>query len=370
MVLRMVRWHQRKHKRTSSKGNRFSAGHGHKKILHPLLSRHKDTDKDGVSDAFDCQPYNQYAQDDLFWGHCQVCGRRQAVRARGLLANHGYTVPGWGEGGYFQGICRGADHLPIEKDKSIAEETIRYLESEIPELKSRANRLESGKEKPATIAYTTWNYITGKRDPMVAKRGDKEYPQQLKELINKIRENARQYESIVESVKELIRKYYGKSLDERPIGEALKKIQISTREQRQAERRAIREAKEQKKQDYKNKVIANRDAHFEKMKSKQLVLQAQIQVDINDHMAFQNSIHNPTWVHVSTPYKIEDVVSMTDYNKLFKLLPKNVYKSFTINGLKNSPSFHMRDDGSIYISNGFSYDDNYKYWNFPDRDKR
>ena len=54
-------------------------------------------------------------------GHCQACGRVQAVdTANNLLAKHGYTV----DFGYFDGICKGSDRKPLEVDKSFSEATI------------------------------------------------------------------------------------------------------------------------------------------------------------------------------------------------------------------------------------------------------
>jgi hypothetical protein len=54
-------------------------------------------------------------------GHCQACGRVQAVdTANNLLAKHGYTV----DFGYFDGVCTGSDRKPLEVDKSFAEATI------------------------------------------------------------------------------------------------------------------------------------------------------------------------------------------------------------------------------------------------------
>ena len=58
-------------------------------------------------------------------GTCQACGRTQAVNTRhGLLAKHGYTVD-WG---YFNGVCYGADHLPMEHDDSVMLRTCSQLE--------------------------------------------------------------------------------------------------------------------------------------------------------------------------------------------------------------------------------------------------
>ena len=54
-------------------------------------------------------------------GHCQACGRVQAVdTANNLLAKHGYTV----DFGYFDGICKGSDRKPLEVDKSFSEAPI------------------------------------------------------------------------------------------------------------------------------------------------------------------------------------------------------------------------------------------------------
>ena len=54
-------------------------------------------------------------------GHCQACGRVQAVdTANNLLAKHGYTV----DFGYFDGVCTGSDRQPLEVDKSFSEATI------------------------------------------------------------------------------------------------------------------------------------------------------------------------------------------------------------------------------------------------------
>ena len=54
-------------------------------------------------------------------GHCQACGRVQAVdTANNLLAKHGYTV----DFGYFDGVCTGSDKKPLEVDKSFSEATI------------------------------------------------------------------------------------------------------------------------------------------------------------------------------------------------------------------------------------------------------
>jgi hypothetical protein len=49
-------------------------------------------------------------------GTCQCCGRLQKLPG-GFLSKHGYTVD-WG---YFNGVCGGAHHLPLEQDRTIVD---------------------------------------------------------------------------------------------------------------------------------------------------------------------------------------------------------------------------------------------------------
>lgn len=60
-------------------------------------------------------------------GHCQVCGRTQAVNSKtGRLAKHGYTVD-WG---FFNGVCHGSGNLPLEVDTTVTKTTIEKLTKE------------------------------------------------------------------------------------------------------------------------------------------------------------------------------------------------------------------------------------------------
>jgi len=74
-------------------------------------------------------------------GHCQVCGDVHAVdNTHNGLAKHGYDVT-WG---FFNGTCNGADNLPIQLDRTLADTTITNLDEE-------ANKLES-----AIISINDW----------------------------------------------------------------------------------------------------------------------------------------------------------------------------------------------------------------------
>lgn len=55
-------------------------------------------------------------------GHCQCCGRIQAITPRGV-AKHGYTT----DYGFFNGTCSGSDRLPLEIDCSLNNATVSSL---------------------------------------------------------------------------------------------------------------------------------------------------------------------------------------------------------------------------------------------------
>lgn len=66
-------------------------------------------------------------------GLCQVCGLVHAVDNKSnVLAKHGYDVS-WG---FFNGICSGADNLPIQLDRALADKTINSLDKEIARLQT------------------------------------------------------------------------------------------------------------------------------------------------------------------------------------------------------------------------------------------
>jgi len=61
-------------------------------------------------------------------GHCPACGAVHAVSTNEtLVAKHGYNTH-WG---YFDNICDGADHTPLELDKTFTEKFIGKLEDYI-----------------------------------------------------------------------------------------------------------------------------------------------------------------------------------------------------------------------------------------------
>jgi len=61
-------------------------------------------------------------------GHCQVCNRVQKVPNK-LMAKHGYAVLA----GYFEGVCYGSGHFPLELSKTMVIRSIAVTEDRIKE---------------------------------------------------------------------------------------------------------------------------------------------------------------------------------------------------------------------------------------------
>lgn len=87
-----------------------------------------------------------------FSGHCQVCGRLQAVTAKGKLAKHGYTV----EWGWFNGVCPGSDALPFEQSKELAVTIIANVYANIEALDAEAESLSAPAKPEADGSWMVW----------------------------------------------------------------------------------------------------------------------------------------------------------------------------------------------------------------------
>jgi hypothetical protein len=78
-------------------------------------------------------------------GHCQRCGRQQAVR--GSMSQHGYTV----QGGWFQGVCTGHHDQPIEMSRVEADRMIAEVLADAVRLDCTVADLQAGRTHPAAI---------------------------------------------------------------------------------------------------------------------------------------------------------------------------------------------------------------------------
>jgi hypothetical protein len=85
-------------------------------------------------------------------GHCQACGRTQVTD--GLLAKHGYRVAGFG---YFNGVCFGSNHKPLEQERKLTDEIIADLRAQAQHNEVRAIALGAGSLKPLR-ATKRWDH--------------------------------------------------------------------------------------------------------------------------------------------------------------------------------------------------------------------
>lgn len=93
-------------------------------------------------------------------GHCQCCGRIQAVR--GAMSQHGYTV----KHGWFDGVCHGHQFAPMETDRTQADRVIASVRTEVVDLLARIADLKAGKVHPLTIKTSRTEIVDGKRVPV------------------------------------------------------------------------------------------------------------------------------------------------------------------------------------------------------------
>jgi len=83
-------------------------------------------------------------------GTCQVCSRVQKL-PNGVMAKHGYKVLG----GFFSGVCFGSNHLPLEQDKTLVEESIVWATERWMETAAMARIWASPAIEPK-LWYNVW----------------------------------------------------------------------------------------------------------------------------------------------------------------------------------------------------------------------
>lgn len=106
-------------------------------------------------------------------GHCQCCGRQQAVR-HGISA-HGYTVAN----GWFQGVCQGHRYAPLEKNRETTDRMVSEIRAEAVALRIKAEETLAGKHDPVEYKTGFMKMVDGKRVSETALFADApEYKQQ------------------------------------------------------------------------------------------------------------------------------------------------------------------------------------------------
>lgn len=160
-------------------------------------------------------------------GHCQICGRQQAVEARAAhnlasgsynttLSKHGYTVKGFG---YFAGTCHGSDHLPMEHDVMLTHSTIRGLHSHIIAMEKLAGQYKDGTLIPETCGTgKTERSVVNNRIKFIHVRvpfaeGEKAYQEQeLRTRIWNCENEVRGAKDHIEFLETLMKAVHGKPL--------------------------------------------------------------------------------------------------------------------------------------------------------------
>lgn len=95
-------------------------------------------------------------------GHCQMCGRQQAVR-HGISA-HGYTVAN----GWFQGVCHGHRYAPLEKNRATTDRMIADIRADAVALRIKADETLEGKHDPVEYKTGRMQFVDGKRVQVTA----------------------------------------------------------------------------------------------------------------------------------------------------------------------------------------------------------
>lgn len=96
-------------------------------------------------------------------GHCQRCGREQAVK-NGTMAHHGYTV----RDGWFQGVCSGRSFQPVEFSRATLDKTVEAVRAQCVELRAQAEALTDQANWPETITIYDRTIRQDKKVPLAS----------------------------------------------------------------------------------------------------------------------------------------------------------------------------------------------------------
>lgn len=142
-------------------------------------------------------------------GHCQCCGRVQAV-TRGHVAQHGYEV----KDGYFQGVCHGHNYGPIEFDRGTADSICASVRAEAVVLSQRAADIKAGRALPV-MAKAGYDFKT-RQYAMVAFALASEHEQRnaIAAEVSRCEGRAKAGEQFADRLESLCIEFHGKPLAE------------------------------------------------------------------------------------------------------------------------------------------------------------
>lgn len=85
-------------------------------------------------------------------GNCQCCLRDHAILKTGLMSKHGYEV----RNGWFNGVCSGQYHKPIQHDRAHTDAIAVMIREEAVRLLAYATALRNGSTKPTLAPVGGW----------------------------------------------------------------------------------------------------------------------------------------------------------------------------------------------------------------------
>lgn len=164
-------------------------------------------------------------------GHCQHCGRLQAVLASGRMSKHGYEV----KHHWFVGICEGNRAQPIERDRSVADLIVVAVREECLRLDGRRAALLARQWHPDTVRTNRWDPKAREHvsvpwdDGTVAQRND-----QVERTAWSLQNRANIGRSFALTLESLCATHYGQPLLEVPVVEGPAPIPVGDRRKSKA----------------------------------------------------------------------------------------------------------------------------------------
>lgn len=154
-------------------------------------------------------------------GHCQHCGRLHA--ANPMMAKHGYTIPN----GWFQGVCSGAEHDPLEVSRVQLDDLVASLGKWANDAQDEALKLEQ-KEIDPEGTWETYSEM-GHRKRKLKPYGDMpewEKNQCRKSRVWNLQSKAKQYRQHAEDLLKLAEAVHGQPLKDVMVDKAAKAINV------------------------------------------------------------------------------------------------------------------------------------------------
>ena len=167
-------------------------------------------------------------------GHCQCCGRIQAVDSR--VAKHGYEVKDRGDYGYFVGVCRGHDYAPMEVSREKADDVVTAVREDLVAMGHRIELLQTGKSHPEKITTNRCEWINGKLVPIEIPWADAskyERDDGIESAIYRLVSRIRSATSFANQHEALVNRVHGQPLTEVKLEAPATRIQAG--EQRQGD---------------------------------------------------------------------------------------------------------------------------------------